>query len=360
PNEDPTPNCYQAPAVAEGPAPEAPPTVSEVPPAPEAAAVPETPSAPEAPSTPEAPADDLENVSVKETLTQGDCFYSAIFRSSSERGLLEKLAECLNLDASDEETLIKSFRNKLADSISKGNLQNTDERNGNFDTYDYLVSTTGNSGTYQQVTSSYPSWFNREFGNNGENLGMRDSFCQRLASLVKEPGEWVGEIEVRIVTEWLADCNIKLEVRSSIEEKLYKKSQGMDVLHLYNPNEQHFEYFSFEPEGSAAPEGRRVESTNRWSNDNLGLEDKTNKAVEVDISNKDPCNILYDPCSGKPLEENTMKALEKRIREIRNKTDNNSETETFPLVGSFKRFFARNRGIIDLPLPGAPYKRVML
>ena len=33
------------------------------------------------------------------------------------------------------------------------------------------------------------------------------------------------------------------------------------------------------------------------------------------------CDILYDPCTGKPLEENTMKALEKRIRDIKKQRD---------------------------------------
>ena len=35
----------------------------------------------------------------------------------------------------------------------------------------------------------------------------------------------------------------------------------------------------------------------------------------------DQCGILYDPCTGKPLEENTMKALEKRIRDIKKERD---------------------------------------
>ena len=43
-----------------------------------------------------------------------------------------------------------------------------------------------------------------------------------------------------------------------------------------------------------------------------------------------PCDILYDPCTRKPLEENTIKALEKRIREIRNMSSENPEVEQFP------------------------------
>ena len=43
-----------------------------------------------------------------------------------------------------------------------------------------------------------------------------------------------------------------------------------------------------------------------------------------------PCQILYDPCTGKPLETNTIQALEQRVRSIRSTTVDNPETEKFP------------------------------
>jgi hypothetical protein len=126
-------------------------------------------------------------------------------------------------------------------------------------------------------------------------------------------GEWVGEIEVRIITDWLRGCNIKLEVRSNKEGKLYKTSQGMDVVHLYNPSERHFEYFSFEPEVD--------ERESEVSRSGQGVPVVTDSEEKEEEGITDPCGILYDPCSGKPLEENTMKALEKRIRDIKKERD---------------------------------------
>ena len=81
-----------------------------------------------------------EDVIIKPTLAQGDCFYSAIFRSLKERdSLLEKVSTCLSIDISDETSFIKTFRDKLADTISEGNLEYSDAKNGRIDTYDNFV-----------------------------------------------------------------------------------------------------------------------------------------------------------------------------------------------------------------------------
>jgi hypothetical protein len=75
---------------------------------------------------------------------EGDCFYSAIYRSLLERGLLAPVASCLSLDTEDEPTFIQSFRDTLADRVASGNLQYSDEKNGRIDTYDsicYFVKT---------------------------------------------------------------------------------------------------------------------------------------------------------------------------------------------------------------------------
>ena len=43
-----------------------------------------------------------------------------------------------------------------------------------------------------------------------------------------------------------------------------------------------------------------------------------------------PCDILYDPCTGKPLEINTLQTLEQRVRDLRNKTSDHPVTGKFP------------------------------
>ena len=95
----------------------------------------------EAPAVaPVAKENSYEDVIIKPTLAQGDCFYSAIFRSLNERdNLLENVSTCLSIDISDETSFIKTFRDKLADDISEGHLDYSDEKNGRIDTYDYFV-----------------------------------------------------------------------------------------------------------------------------------------------------------------------------------------------------------------------------
>jgi hypothetical protein len=48
------------------------------------------------------------------------------------------------------------------------------------------------------------------------------------------------------------------------------------------------------------------------------------------VESNEPCSTLYDPCLGTPIEPNTMKELEKRIRALRGSLSDNPETEQFP------------------------------
>ena len=187
-------------------------------------------------------------VMIRPTLSQGDCFYSSIFRSLQERdGLLEKIGTCLTLNTEKELIFIQSLRNKIAERVVSGNLPFSNQANGRLDMYDSLVQYTNNAQTYTQITKGFPKWFKMEFGKHGETLGVRESFCQRLASHIRTSREWVGEIEVKITKEELERCNVTIDIRrSNAEEKLYKTRGGNDVIYLYNPSELHYEYFSFD------------------------------------------------------------------------------------------------------------------
>ena len=261
----------------------------------------------EAPAVaPVAKENSYEDVIIKPTLAQGDCFYSAIFRSLNERdNLLENVSTCLSIDISDETSFIKTFRDKLADDISEGHLDYSDEKNGRIDTYDYFVELILDPLNYKEVTKSYPPWFNNEFGKSGEKLGERKSFCLRLADHIRKLGEWVGEIEVRLIKKMLERCHIQLEVETEKKEKLSKKSRDMDVLYLYNPSEQHYEYFSFTPKVSESiepfflPEGTNVDP---------------NKPV---LKMERNCNELFDPCTREPIENGDIDILERRVRDIK-------------------------------------------
>jgi hypothetical protein len=50
---------------------------------------------------------------------------------------------------------------------------------------------------------------------------------------------------------------------------------------------------------------------------NILIDKSENSLVDEVVT----CDILYDPCTGKPLEDNTIKALERRIRDIKKQRD---------------------------------------
>ena len=251
-------------------------------------------------------------VILRHTLSQGDCFFSALYRSLRERdGLLEKIGECLMLIIENESSFIQSLRNRIAKRVSAGDLPYSNEKNGRLDIYDSLVQHTGNLETYSEITVGFPEWFRTEFGKHGEKLGIRESFCQRLASHIQTSGEWVGEIEVRIVTEEFENCDVLIEIRSNNEENLYKISEGKDVIHLYNPSELHYEYFSFNIDDHAVLMSSLVD---KKEYNETHMED--NIVHNFQTSNGD-CIELFDPCTREPIENGDISILEKRVREIK-------------------------------------------
>lgn len=242
-------------------------------------------------------------VVIKETLSDGNCFFSAIFRALKERsGLLEKVSSCLKLDSSDEIKFIQSFRNKLAERIASGNLQYTNDKNGRVDTYDMLISHNANS--YKQIIEGFPDWFKKEFGEPTQ-LGTRESFCQLYASYIRNLGEWVGEIDVRMIQEELLKCKLTVIIYKTIKERLKRTDiNGNPMIHLYNHDERHYEYFSFYPEKLKEEEKKEEKE-----------EEKEEEKKKEEEDKKDPCPQLYDPCTKEPIA--SLADLEKRIRDIK-------------------------------------------
>uniref|UniRef100_A0A6C0KXF7 OTU domain-containing protein n=1 Tax=viral metagenome TaxID=1070528 RepID=A0A6C0KXF7_9ZZZZ len=184
-------------------------------------------------------------VTVKKTLSNGDCFYSSIYRAAKERpGILNRLKTCLRLNIDSETAFIQSFRDKVARTIRRQGLQKENSK----DIYDYLQETAAlKDGTYEAIMDAYPNWFTTEFGTEGEHLATKADFIKRLLKHVTKQGEWVGEIETRQVMELLPACEIRVKIHSNEAKFLPLKTNGHDILQLYNPGEAHYEYFSFEP-----------------------------------------------------------------------------------------------------------------
>lgn len=186
----------------------------------------------------------LTGINIKKTLSNGDCFYSAIYRSLEERELVSKVAACLNISDKSEKDFIQTFRNKVSDWIRSGNLPSNDPE-GRVDLYDGLQFAIA-SGNYSAIVEGYPNWFVKLFGSNGQDIGSRETFTELLAQQVEKSGNWVGEIEVKIVAPMLLKCDVILKIHNSTNTEGFEIKEGIkDIIHLYNQGEAHYEYFSF-------------------------------------------------------------------------------------------------------------------
>jgi hypothetical protein len=268
-------------------------------------------------------------VKVRESLADGNCFYSSVYRALREReGLLERVSTCLGLDATSETSFIATFRNKLADIVASGYLPSEHTKNGNLNAYDMLSRYIGEN-SYRPIIQNYPSWFKEEFGTKGETLGDKDSFRQRLAVHIRTDGEWVGEIEVRLALAELEKCNIRVEIHKRLQKLLQLQLEGRDVIHVYNPRDVHYTYFSFDTapnrNSNILHEGNNEVIANEGTalsmeNNNTLSPKATVEAAAAEALEKEPaCPKLFDPCTKEPIAN--MATLEKRIREIKKDTD---------------------------------------
>ncbi len=201
------------------------------------------------------------NVVRRLTLTTGDCFYSSIFRSAVEQGLLDQIMKCLKLSGKTEIEFIASFRHMLAKRVKADKLpKQYDERLKKeqdlyevlYDTYHEKIPGMTNETskekltTYKQILSVSPVWFRTAFWNG---LPMREKFLEIVAKGVDTMKNWVGTIEVEMTAYLLKKvCKINL-VRHNTDPKTDLKSNdedGQPILHLRNLGEAHWEYYSFD------------------------------------------------------------------------------------------------------------------
>ena len=77
-------------------------------------------------------ANNTKNVKVtdKPTLSNGDCFYSAIYRASKERReVFDRINKDLGLESPEEDAFITAFREKVAKEVEADKLPSSPETN---------------------------------------------------------------------------------------------------------------------------------------------------------------------------------------------------------------------------------------
>jgi hypothetical protein len=222
------------------------------PPAPAApAASPAAPAAAAPAPSPAAP----RPVKTKKTRTDGDCFFSSIFRAANEQGLLPLLATCNPLlQTCSESAFILSFRAILAQEIRAERLPMN--AGGSINTYDSLMQL-GDDEVYKGTIEAFPDWFQAEFPTL-ESLGTQKQFVKRLASYVAQSYNDVGMIEVNLAQTLLARCPLYLDVITATPAALAATRDGVPVITLQNQGEGHYEYFSFNAPRGKAKGGSRT------------------------------------------------------------------------------------------------------
>lgn len=217
----------------------------------------ENPNAPPGPQ-PQAqpqPQPQAQPVKTKKTRTDGDCFFSSIFRAATEQGLLPLLATCNPLlQTCSESAFILSFRAILAQEIRAERLPMN--AGGSINTYDSLMQL-GDDEVYKGTIDAFPDWFQEEFPTL-ESLGTQKQFVKRLASYVAQSYNDVAMIEVNLAQTLLARCPLHLDVIIATPTVLAATRDGIPVITLQNQGEGHYEYFSFNVPAAKVKGGSRT------------------------------------------------------------------------------------------------------
>jgi hypothetical protein len=181
---------------------------------------------------------------INETLSQGDCFYSSIFRACKERGFLPILRDTLKLNVRTEDAFVASFRNRVAREVLANHLPSDVDQHGNpEDTYDILSKMGDSLSAAIEYDEVFPDWFKQAFA---KGVGTRKYFLKTFAKHTRIRKNYISEIEFQIVKKLLDDrCNIFLEAEGLTKALLPKYKVGKPLITLYNSSGGHYEYYSF-------------------------------------------------------------------------------------------------------------------
>ena len=182
---------------------------------------------------------------VMKTLENGNCFYSAIYRSAKNNNLLEKLFRCIHeLRADTETTFIKKFREYVSINIPDKIIENLfytlmELYQDDEDSFDIAVN---KIGYIKEVVKEYAK-------NEMLVPEYLEGFISDIKKAIKKDKKYVGEIEVTFIKEILQSCDLYIKIfnsnDSAIEEIQTDSISNVlynDTLYLINRGELHYVY----------------------------------------------------------------------------------------------------------------------
>jgi hypothetical protein len=187
------------------------------------------------------------NLKIKNTKNDGNCFFSAIFRSLKAKNLLNDFYKCVNMIKSRTEvSFIKNIRKLIAEN-------GTDDIKNMFDN---LIIISQDKKTFKLVVDSlgdmnevlYEYYDENKYRNEYENEFIRD-----IKKSIQKNGNWVGQLEVDITINLFNNCEFeennlyirvfnnyqtaKKEIKKEIKENIFDRT-----IYLLNQSESHYVY----------------------------------------------------------------------------------------------------------------------
>ena len=182
----------------------------------------------------------------KPTLTDGNCFFSAIFRSLKDKNLLEKFCKCIEvIDCTNEKKFISTFRMFIIEKDHSISLQYIDIFNNmienfkepNFEeNFKEIIKYTGD-------TRKVLIEFNKK--KKFEDKYLKE-FITKIEKVIVKNKTYIGEIETVEISKMIKRCNIGFLYDTNLKKfiKFIKKQDKKDInntLYLVNDKE-HWEY----------------------------------------------------------------------------------------------------------------------
>jgi hypothetical protein len=168
---------------------------------------------------------------VRDVQADGNCFYRALYQSARRAGKLKRILRRFGVTkaaVTTEDDFIQVARHAVAQQVKTSSVI--------LDIYNNFSTIRKESKkTYKMITRSYPSWFVAKFARLPKTS---DLFRERLAKYMQTNGNWVSEIDIRMVLEILHGIPIR------ILNSLPKPSTKLDskTIYLLNISECHYKY----------------------------------------------------------------------------------------------------------------------
>jgi hypothetical protein len=186
----------------------------------------------------------IRDLSIKPTMSDGNCFYSSVYRSLIDKGFLNNLYDCIpQLKSSDELNFIINLREYTA-LYAINDIKNMfnyfiEEFDKGMDEQTFLENIKYLGGIYNVLLQ-----YKKE---NKFQKQYEDDFVKDIQDIIKTNTIYAGEIEVTNVIKILKNCGIEVKIFNNYEKaKKYisniSDKEYNNTLFFLNLGELHWVY----------------------------------------------------------------------------------------------------------------------